>query len=319
MFRAAKNKICFSPLRDNLNTDPVPKLGCALAVLLIPLFTWPERVFSFLISILTLRRKQQNMMKSLGLFSFFVSAVLAVTTCIGVLFFCPSSAQANLSISPPRIVFEQSQRSVDVVLANTSNETKTYEVSLVNKAMDQSGQLSPAFSPATNEFFADTVLRYAPHTVTIKPGGVQKVRLISGLREDNPDGEYRSHLLFEDVTALKAGEPEGIVLGISIPVILRKGNLSASVTLSDPKLIRTKEETFVELDLNRTGNRSIVGKLEIFQGGGSIGSLNNVAVYLSTPKRKARIKIEPKDYASEMQIHYSDKNGKRLGSVDFKP
>ena len=48
-------------------------------------------------------------------------------------------AQGNLLITPKRVVFEGSRRSMDLNLANIGNDTATYAISMVQIRMNEDG------------------------------------------------------------------------------------------------------------------------------------------------------------------------------------
>ncbi len=235
-------------------------------------------------------------------FSYFKIVLLFV-----LLSFLPVQASAKgLVISPKRVVFEKGQRIVEVILANRGDAQETYRISIVNKMMQENGQLADATTPAEGEFFAKDFLRYSPRQVVLGPKETQKVRLMSRLKSDAADGEYRSHLLVQEVPkaedAQKADASKdgalGInvqaIFGISLPVIMRKGDLSARVSLSSPKIKKIGEDTYLEVAINRSGTKSILGSLNVFAEGEKIGILKTVAVYMSSPKRVVSIKLDPK-------------------------
>ena len=210
----------------------------------------------------------------------------------------------GLVISPKRVVFEKGQRIVEVILANRGEQEETYRISIVNRKMLENGQLANADTPAEGEFFAKDHLRYSPRQIVLAAKETQKIRLMSRLKGDASDGEYRSHLLIQEVpkadAAQKAGDTEGglginvqAVFGVSLPVILRKGDLSAQVSLSAPKINVVDGITYLEVAVNREGGKSILGTLNVFAESKKIGILKTVAVYMSSPKRIVSIKLDP--------------------------
>ncbi len=215
-------------------------------------------------------------------------------------------AASGLVVSPKRVVFEKGQRLVEILLANRGDEEQVFRISLVNRAMQENGQLIEAETPNEGEFFAKEVLRSTPRQIAIKPKETQKVRILSRLPADAKDGEYRSHLLIQEIPKAKPtqavdGADDGnlgvsvtAIFGITLPVILRKGDLSADVTLSAPMVRRDGEDTYLDIAVNRTGTKSIIGTANVFADGQKIGILKNVAVYLSTPRRFTSIKLDPK-------------------------
>jgi len=223
----------------------------------------------------------------------------------------PHLAQAQvrgLLISPQRVVFEKGERVQEVRLVNRGDETQKYRVSIVNRRMKQNGQLEPAETPADNEFFADKVLRYGPRQVELGPKEAQSVRLMSRLTSSAADGEYRSHLLIQEIpdadaaksVAAEQSDSLGVsvqaIFGISLPVFFRKGDLNADVSLSNPTIVRDDDTTYARFDINRSGNKSIYGTAKVLSNGKEIGILKGIAVYLSAPTRTISVEI-PKEYA----------------------
>jgi len=195
----------------------------------------------------------------------------------------------GIGVTPKRLVIQDGQRFVDVTLVNSSATRQHFEIAIMNKRMNSKGQLADTENPADGEFFADKMIRFTPRSVDIAPGQSQKVRILSRLSENAPDGEYRSHMLFKqiaDETRLQSA-----LYAISIPVILRKGSLSASFTLSNPKIFTQDEKRFMSFDINRQGNKSLYGDVSIYVHGDKIAPLNGVATYLSVPSRTVTIEI----------------------------
>lgn len=211
----------------------------------------------------------------------------------------------GLVISPKRVVFDEKQRIFEVLLANRGREKKRYRITVVNRAMKADGQLEEAQTPAEGEYFAKDVLRLSPRQTVLGPKETQKIKILGRLKGDSPEGEYRSHLLVQEIPDAAAaknaeglsGEDLGIsvqaVFGLTIPVILRKGDLSAELSLSKPKILREGEHTYLQVNVNRSGSRSVLGTASVWAGQQRIGLLKNVAVYMSTPYREVSIKIDP--------------------------
>jgi P pilus assembly chaperone PapD len=216
----------------------------------------------------------------------------------------------GLLVSPKRVVFEKGERLEEVRLVNRGDETQKYRISIVNRKMTTNGQLEPAETPADNEFFADSVLRYGPRQVELGPKEAQSIRLMSRLPANAETGEYRSHILIQEIPEAKAAEsvenkPDGVgvnvqaIFGISIPVFLHVGELTSESSLSNTKIIRENEKTYVQFDVNRSGNKSVFGTAKVFADGKNIAILKGIAVYLSAPSRTVSIEI-PKEYAQNI-------------------
>ena len=250
--------------------------------------------------------------------------------------FLPSDlhAQGNLLITPRRVVFDGSDRSFDLNLANTGKDTSTYAISIVQIRMNEDGSFENITEPDPDQRFADRYIRYFPRSVTLGPSETQVIKLQLIRSNELQEGEYRSHMYFRSVPRKKPlGTEEEIrdtttisvrltpVFGITIPVIIRKGTSTASVKLSDLNLeINENSEPVISFVFNRTGNMSVYGNIlvEHISPQGSVtraGVLNGVAVYTPNKVRKLRFNLINAgiDYTKgKLRVTYSS-------SSDVKP
>lgn len=229
-----------------------------------------------------------------------------------VFVFIASSAWADLVVYPTRIVFDGNTRAAQLDLVNNGRESASYRIHLVNKRMTETGNFVDVTAPAPGEGFAEGMIRYSPRQVTLAPGASQTIRLSVRKPADLPEGEYRSHLHFERVpdagtsggsTAATAGElgvQLRLLVGVTIPVIVRHGNTTASVRLTDLRFTPPAGGGPAALSfvLNRTGNRSVYGDLGatfIPQGGAElqVGKASGVAVYTPNPLRRGTLELRP--------------------------
>ncbi|NLV19724.1 MAG: molecular chaperone [Bacteroidetes bacterium] len=250
--------------------------------------------------------------------------------------FLPSDlhAQGNLLITPRRVVFDGSDRSFDLNLANTGKDTSTYAISIVQIRMNEDGSFENITEPDPDQRFADRYIRYFPRSVTLGPSETQVIKLQLIRSNELQEGEYRSHMYFRSVPRKKPlGTEEEIrdtttisvrltpVFGITIPVIIRKGTSTASVKLSDLNLeINENSEPVISFVFNRTGNMSVYGNIlvEHISPQGSVtraGVLNGVAVYTPNKVRRLRFNLINTgiDYTKgKLRVTYSS-------SSDVKP
>ena len=217
------------------------------------------------------------------------------------------SAQGDLLITPNRVVFEGRKQKEGLNLINTGKETTTYSVSFVQRRMNEDGSFERIEEPDPGQMFATPYLRIYPRQVTLAPGEAQVVMLQYTRKPDMFDGEYRSHLYFrseKNYSPLGAEEKENPkavsvqlipIFGMSIPVIIRSGNVSANAILTDLK-VEELEDTKLSFALNRTGNISVYGdlKIEFIPVKGKpyeVGAMKGVAVYTNLTKREVSIKL----------------------------
>lgn len=247
-----------------------------------------------------------------------------------------SYSQGDLMVMPKRIVFDGSQRSQEINLINTGNEPAVYAISFVNYMMTEDGSFEQVEEPEEGQRFATDFLRYFPRQVRLAPGEAQTVRL-QLLRTGNlENGEYRSHVYFravEEQTALgsqDAQESEGIsiniktVFGISIPVIIRNGNSTTELSLSDISL--DKETKTLSIVLNRSGNMSVYGNISVVHtapGGKEteVGLVKGVSVYTPNAKRNFSFQLNSEEEVDlskgSLEITYTEEAGRVLAKTSF--
>jgi hypothetical protein len=238
--------------------------------------------------------------------------MIFLTLLSGLSFFCgiDSSAQGNLLITPRRVVFEGSKRSIDLNLANTGVDTATYAISLIQIRMTEEGGFETITEPDPDQRFADKYIRFFPRSVTLGPNEGQIVKVQVSRSNELTTGEYRSHFYFRAVPKVKPlGEEEAArdttaisvqltpVFGITIPVLIRIGESTAKVSLSDLAFsIDDESKPRLKMVFRRTGNMSVYGDIAIdhISPQGKItrvGIANGLAVYTPNQSRYFQINL----------------------------
>lgn len=241
-------------------------------------------------------------------------------------------AQGDLMIMPKRLIFDGSQRSQEINLANTGQDTAVYAISFINYKMTETGNFEQVETPEEGQRFATDFLRYFPRRVTLAPNEAQTIRVQLTRTGNLKQGEYRSHMYFravEEQSALGeniASASEGIaieintVFGISIPVIIRHGDSTTDTSLSDIELDLTGAFPQLSMVINRSGNMSVYGDLlveHISESGETtqVGLVKGISVYTPNHKRyfKLELKKEKVDLISgKLKISYLSNNNKVL-------
>jgi hypothetical protein len=224
------------------------------------------------------------------------------------------SAQGDLLITPRRVVFEGNRQRQEITLANTGQDTARYSISFVQYRMTEEGGFEQIDSPDPGQLFADAYLRFFPRTVTLAPNESQVVRMQLRRLPDMVDGEYRSHMYFRAVPDERPLGEEDIlsdtsaigirlipIFGITIPVIIRIGDLNAGVKLSNLSLQQNEDAPpDFSLTMNREGNQSVYGDLTInyvLADGEPIevGIVRGIAVYTPNSKRNFSMQLRQPD------------------------
>lgn len=219
-------------------------------------------------------------------------------------------AQGDLLITPNRVIFEGRKVKEQLNLINIGKEVATYSVSFVQRRMNEDGGFESITVPDSGQMFADPYLRIYPRQVSLQPGEAQVVMLQVRREPDMKDGEYRSHLYFrsekdyqplgqektsKDTTTLSVQLIP--IFGMSIPIIIRTGDVNAEAFFSDLELeTDSLGNTYLVFGLNRTGNISVYGNLIVDYvpdrgKPNQIGAIKGVAVYTNLNKRNVKIKL----------------------------
>lgn len=218
-------------------------------------------------------------------------------------------AQGDLLINPIRVVFDGQKQNEDLNLTNIGKDTAVYMVSFLSYKMLEDGSFVQLERPDTT-ISADKYLRLFPRKVVLPPNESQTIRLQLRKPATLKQGEYRSHLYFR---AEKQITPLGMkdlkidstkmavsitpIFGISIPVIVRNGNLSNQLTISNVQLENLNDSVSkLLLTINRSGNKSAYGnlKVEFYPEKGQktdVAFANGVGIYPEIAKRNFALLI----------------------------
>jgi P pilus assembly chaperone PapD len=238
-------------------------------------------------------------------------AALATAVLIGPS--VPAQAAGDLLVAPTRIVLD-GRRGAEVILNNIGAEEATYRISLELRRMNDIGKLDDVVPEEANatEKAALEIIRFAPRRVTLPPNQPQSIRIGLQATESLPDGEYRAHMLFRaipktpDVTAEDV-PANGLkinlipVYGVTIPVIVRKGDLKATAAIANAAIARDNEGQTLQFNLARQGDRSVFGEVHVTRPGVAEPLLvaKGIAVY---PELQSRIVSLPLDAASAAKM-----------------
>lgn len=248
------------------------------------------------------------------------SAAFAGAIAVVVLLSFPHQAEA-LRVTMKRVIFEGTKRTEVLTIINNAPEEKAYRLGWRQMKMteDQSleqvkeGETFPGAKPI------DDMIRYAPRRIVLAPGASQQIRLMLRRPKDLPDGEYRSHFWIQpEAEAEKFTPPsaeEGkkapavqikMLTGMTVPVFVRSGKLTASAKITDGKAIRAGNQIKLSFTLNRDGNRSLYGDFDMMCGSVVAHQVRGIAVYTEITKRHLSFTFPtPKEGCSSIKLTYS--------------
>jgi hypothetical protein len=226
----------------------------------------------------------------------------------------------DLLVAPTRLVLNGG-RSAEVILNIIGDEPATYRISAEFRRMDANGSLEDVTDPTAAEKAAADMLIFAPRRITLAPREPQSIRIAARPPAGLPDGEYRVHLLFRaippatPVTQAAAAPAKGVsfrltpVYGVTIPVIVRLGNLTVQAGISNVHLEKHDGKPAVAMELSRTGTRSTFGEIRVLKAGvkDPIALSRAVAVYTEINEREVVVPVDDNykgDLTGPVKVEY---------------
>jgi hypothetical protein len=259
------------------------------------------------------------------------AVLIILSVCVGLVFYSQSADALRITLK--RVVFEGPKRTEVITLINSSNEPETYRLGWRDfimtegkslKAIPEGEPLPPELRPAKD------MVRFAPRRFTIPPKSSQQVRMMLRMPANLPDGEYRSHLWVhpeEPVDELKKGDdPQAqrktgvsikMLAGVTMPVIVRKGSLSATAGFAD--VVATESPGFVAVtfSLLREGNKSLYGDIDFICNAGTgaeyvLRNTRGIGMYTEINRRNFNLRIEKgndKPNCNNLTLRYFETDG----------
>ncbi|MEO7786821.1 MAG: molecular chaperone [Sphingomicrobium sp.] len=212
----------------------------------------------------------------------------------------------DLLVAPTRIVLNGG-RGTQIILNNIGDDVATYRISVELRRMTPDGSLVDVASPNEAEKAAEEMILYAPRKVTLPPNQPQTINIAARPAAGLADGEYRVHLLFRAIpkprpVTAEQSAAKGIsfaltpVYGVTIPVIVRLGNLQAKAGIAGVHLVKDGGKPAIALELSRSGSRSTFGEVRVMKAGikDPIAIQRGVAVYTEVGQRSLAIAVNDK-------------------------
>jgi P pilus assembly chaperone PapD len=230
--------------------------------------------------------------------------ILALVAAPLALFSAPLQAGVgDLLVAPTRIILD-GRRGTEIILNNIGDDVATYRVSVELRRMKPDGTLETVTAPNARESAAEAMILYAPRKVTLPPNQPQSIRINARAPQGLANGEYRVHLLFRAIPEARpvtaAAPTEGVsfrltpVYGVTIPVIVRLGNLSATAGIANVAKGSERGQPVIGLDLTRAGDRSTFGEIRVTKAGIAepIAVAGGIALYTELDRRHVTIPVD---------------------------
>ena len=234
---------------------------------------------------------------------------LCIKTLVASCVFLFANAQAYTSIYPTRIMIADGKKTGSVTLTNSSSSAKIYDLQFSVMRQDAYGnhQVMVKAGESLEDFPFFKYLRYSPRKTILQSRKSQVFRFLFRPPKDFADGEYRVYVNFvprpssvkfsKDDNKDNAGLGVEMLIAVSIPLIIRYGDVTGGAKISDVSY--NEDKKLVSFVLNREGNGSAIGKIEVYaktnKGRKLIGIRNGCAIYSEIERRMIFISVMESD------------------------
>jgi len=203
-----------------------------------------------------------------------------------------------VSLTSHRIYLDKNLRTESFVIFNREIQTQDCRLSLIDFPFDKASNMGEKITDNIPKSSAANLVRFSPKNFKIKGGSSQTVRFSLRRKPNTPVSEYHSYLSINCGKNMDDPSNRGMIslsprLVHNVPVIARTGELAATIHFSD---IRIDEKGKLAFKLNRSGNRSVYGAIEIINKHNDkvINYLQGVSLYVQSDYRDFDFAL-PKD------------------------
>lgn len=187
-------------------------------------------------------------------------SLAAVSAGLFALILFPVAAKAQMSVSP-LVIEAKAERGQAQGMITISNTSKTpSRIRIYAQPFTYSRDTGfQTLSSSPNDL--TKYLQFSPRELTVKPGEVRRVRLISRLAPNLPDGEYRAVVFNETLSESKdaAGNNVTLVARIGVTFYVRKGNLSPQLAIDSASF--NPEQKQIQILVRNNGQATVLPSL----------------------------------------------------------
>jgi len=187
-------------------------------------------------------------------------SLAAVSAGLFALILFPVAAKAQMSVSPLVIEAkaERGQAQGMITISNTSKTPSRIRIYAqpFTYSRDAGFQTLPSSPNDLTNY-----LQFSPRELTVQPGEVRRVRLISRLAPNLPDGEYRAVVFNETLNESKdgAGNNVTLVARIGVTFYVRKGNVSPQLAIDSASFNQQQKQ--IQLLVRNSGQATVLPSL----------------------------------------------------------
>jgi P pilus assembly chaperone PapD len=195
------------------------------------------------------------MLHSIHQFSTISKLVLGLSLSSFITF--SSSAIAQVKVSPLIIEAKANRGQAQDIISITNNSNQPSRVRIYAEPFTYSRNSGFQTLPVKTPNDLTPYLQFSPRELTIQPGKTRKIRVISRLAPNLPDGEYRAVVFNESLNEANSGEKNvEIATVIGVTFYVTKGNVNPRLAVNSASFDQQKSK--IQLLVSNQGKASAV-------------------------------------------------------------
>ncbi len=226
---------------------------------------------------------------------------------LSALLLFPSVAKAQVKVSPLVIETQAQRGQAQGMVSITNMSDSPSRVRVYAEPFTYNPNTGFETLPADTPNNLTPYLQFSPRELTIQPRQTRRVRIISRLAPNLPDGEYRAAVFNETLTEQKDSSGATVTLAtrVGVTVYVTKGNASPKLTV-DNASFDSKQE-MVTLNIRNTGKASarpsVSWKLQRGNTVVKTGEIESISI-IAENERNLSLDYRSKDDASLIPGNY---------------
>lgn len=222
--------------------------------------------------------------------------------------FAISHTATAISLTSHRIYLDKDKRTASFLVLNRTQDAEDCQASFRYFTFSQAGIMGKEIKDTLPSNNANRIVSFSPRKFSVPAGATQTIRLSLRRKPGDKGSEYHSYL---SLNCGKSDPETPELINVSprlvhnVPVVARTGDLSVTASIDDVKL---SPDGKLDFTLNRLGDRSIYGNLDIFDKttGKRLNGLKALSLYIQSDYRDFSFTIPNNVKLADIMIRFTE-------------
>jgi hypothetical protein len=213
-----------------------------------------------------------------------------------------------ISLTSNRIYLDNNNRVASFIVLNRSLTAEECRLSFRYFEFDNAAVMGKELTDTLPSNNTSKTVKFSPRRFSIAAGKSQAIRLSLRRSADTDKAEYHSYL---SVSCGKISPPTPNLVNVAprlvhnVPIVARTAKLNAQASFTNVKLLDNGKVSF---RLNREGNRSIYGDLEVLnkRTGKKVNGLKSISIYTQSSYRDFEFSVPVNLAESDISLRFTE-------------